>query len=482
LLPCFRAKGNVGVALAQFTHLCRKDTFTYTAVGERVRVNDGQETYWAYDGRKLLREGKTDGSSLRTYRHNLSAVPGSVLEVVFGGNTYVYGHNQRGDVAVTLRDFGGEIADDKFVTTLDGVPVEIPSSIGLEQLYMMAVPGLTRLQLSEDTMDLNPMGVSLPPIALASLPFVVPGVGEPPLVNPDAPLPVPEGFFIEEKRKCLAGTPRVYVASGHSFATLDGQTNPAGGFTKCLRLHHAANDPKKHKLLSDFKSPEGKRSDPLDSTVTQTGPFVHRTGNATNPPVGRIGWVIMVAFPIHDPDHRCMHDIEELEWAKGWNKKTPVYRRNFRQIRSGFSPNTPEGIGSGHVYDFAERGVTFDSFEEARERIKPIQSPGNEKVKPSRRVGPTSLRVKRSQAETAADPPYDELIIDCDVAGWNRAIFSVGQVFNQHIRQLQHIYDKGAPQSPLARASLRLTYFAFHDPRVTPFRIIGWQSHSAQKL
>ncbi|MCA9179754.1 MAG: hypothetical protein KDB14_35100, partial [Planctomycetales bacterium] len=162
--------------------------FTYNAVGERVRVNDGQETYWAYDGRKLLREGQTDGSSLRTYRHNLSAVPGSVLEVQEGLVTFANGYNQRGDVAVKVRDYGVEIGDDKPVTTVTGERVFDPNGVGSTQRILMA--GLLDLQLGKDSMDLTPQSVWHPTTAIAGLPFVSPGAGLGPLAipGPDDPI------------------------------------------------------------------------------------------------------------------------------------------------------------------------------------------------------------------------------------------------------------------------------------------------------
>jgi len=76
--------------LIEFAKASSPDTdreFSYNALGERVRVVDGQgETYWAYDGEKVLRQGKPDGSALRTYRHNMLGMPQGVPQNLAGAS------------------------------------------------------------------------------------------------------------------------------------------------------------------------------------------------------------------------------------------------------------------------------------------------------------------------------------------------------------------------------------------------------------
>lgn len=60
--------------------------FKYTGVGERVIVQDSEDsitTYWAYDGRELLLQRETSGESRGRYRHNDLAQDsmGSLIEV-----------------------------------------------------------------------------------------------------------------------------------------------------------------------------------------------------------------------------------------------------------------------------------------------------------------------------------------------------------------------------------------------------------------
>jgi len=157
-----------GIEFAKASSPDAEHAFSYNALGERVRVRDTDpgggspdETYWAYDGIKLLREGKTDGTAVRTYRHNMSPtnMPGSLVELEEGTYKLYPGFDVSGSIAHLGLFLSGELLTDRYFHDVSGNGV-FSGGIGIysRQRERYASPGLPGLNLNSGFLYLAARG------------------------------------------------------------------------------------------------------------------------------------------------------------------------------------------------------------------------------------------------------------------------------------------------------------------------------------
>ncbi|MGE3376456.1 MAG: SMP-30/gluconolactonase/LRE family protein [Vicinamibacteria bacterium] len=136
----------------------------YSGTGERVYVEDGSgafnQTYWSYDGSKLLMERKADGDPARTYRHDDSSFAmdesrlGSLLEFdsEILSKAYYACADELANV-VDLVDAGDGSADGSY--SYDAFAELIQSSVEADNRLRARTMALVGLSLTNEQVDLT---------------------------------------------------------------------------------------------------------------------------------------------------------------------------------------------------------------------------------------------------------------------------------------------------------------------------------------